>query len=244
MITAFLFAISVAGGGCSDIRRGTFEVELTTERDPHVVKLWYNPKAHSNELRPAYRLEFPQSYYGYRDNHHYLNQTAIALLLEKPNLAPLAEVVAKQANITEPLSVLRFKQSALKPLVWGPYKDRHLWVVIQGLTGRPPLNRGDMPRVFASTPVVYHDLDSGFDIVEEVAKGGMGGRFPMLRGYSSEGQVIRMYCSSGVPNCSFETEFRNSYVSFVLPRSEAVTAHTIAPKLINLIEHHIVKDEE
>lgn len=231
-------------GGCSDIPLDTFEVEVTTDRDPHIVELWYHPNARSNEFRRAYRLKFPQSYYGYRDNHKYLKQTAIGLVLDKQDLMPLTEVVAKETGIHEALSISPAFEGALKKKIWDSYVERMLWVVIRGLYGRPALTRTDMSRVFVSAPVVYHDIDRGFDIVEDSSKESTSTDLPLLRGYSSEGTVIRMTCSQGVPNCSFGTEYRNSSIDFSLPRSEAAKAHVIVPKLLDLIERHFVGGEE
>lgn len=231
-------------GGCSDIPLDTFEVEVTTDRDPHIVELWYHPNARSNEFQRAYRLKFPQSYYGYRDNHKYLKQTAIGLVLDKRDLMPLTEVIAKETGIHEALSVSPAFEGVLKKKIWGPYDDRKLWVDIRGLSGRPALTRLDMPWVLISSPVLYHDIDLGFDITEGPLDEETRKRLPSISGYSSQGPVIRMHCPRDVHNCSFETDFRNSYIHFVLPRSDAAKAHMFVLKLLDLIQRHIVEGEE
>ena len=94
---------------CSDVRHDTFEIELTTDTDPHIVQLWHISDEHSTKLKPAYVLSFPQSYYAYRDNHEARNQTAIGLLLDRATLRPLTEVIGDATGIKEPLSTPRHK---------------------------------------------------------------------------------------------------------------------------------------
>ena len=241
-IPAGIALMLAAASGCSDIRQNTFEVELTTDREPQTVELWYQPNERSKDWALAYRVRFAQSYYPYRDNHYHLKQTTIGMLLDKNSFAPLTEVIGRDRQIEEPLSLAPGEEGALKRQLDGHYRQRRLWVMIWGLRGRKELGRQDMPRILASAPPLR--TDHGFDIVKQSTSGATNKELPDIVGYSAAGRVIRMACPSDVRTCSFETEFRHSRMHFSLPRSEMALAHNISERLVRLIEQHLVQGEE
>src|SRR5947209_7259801 len=74
IVVAVLLAATGSLGGCTGVHHYTYEIEYTTDRQPHTVQLWYDEGQGSGE-QPAYSLTFPQSYYAYRDNHEAEKQT-------------------------------------------------------------------------------------------------------------------------------------------------------------------------
>ncbi len=138
-----VLALGISCGtlGCSDIRRDTFEVELTTDELSKIVELWNQPVPLSNDYARAFAIELPQNYYVYRDNHHYLRQTRIGLLLDKETLQPLAKRLSAEAGVIEPLDLSPGKEGALKR-EWGRYRQRDLLVTIKGsMPGYPDLRQ-------------------------------------------------------------------------------------------------------
>ena len=96
-----------------------------------IVELWNQPVPLSNDYARAFAIELPQNYYVYRDNHHYLRQTRIGLLLDKETLQPLAKRLSAEAGVIEPLDLSPGKEGALKR-EWGRYRQRDLLVTIKG----------------------------------------------------------------------------------------------------------------
>jgi hypothetical protein len=209
-------------------------MELTTDTDTQVVELFYHPEEMSRKYATAYALRFPQSYYAYRDNHNYREQTTIGLLLDRRSLRSLTEVMHSETGIQEPLSVLRWREGALLKLLQARYRDRELLVrIIESPGGgewRPP--EGTTPH----RPVrqVF-----GFTVTNEKAAGA-GDQMPRLEGYSLSQPPVRMLCYSGVGNCTFFVNYRRSQITFVLPRSHAAEAHATARGIIRLLDRHFV----
>ncbi len=196
--------------------------------------MWYRPNPHSMKFELAYSVKFPQAYYAYRDNHGYRKQTTIGLLLERPSLRALTDVMHAETGVQEPLSVSSSNEGALKKLQKARYRARDLLVRIDTNTGgdewKPPERAasGRRPRQAA-----------GFAITRE-EMGEMGDLTPRLEGYSLLRPWVRMTCYAKVPNCAFFVDYRKSKVFFVLPRSHAVEAHDVARGIIQLLDRHLI----
>jgi hypothetical protein len=217
--------------GCSGPRIDTYEIELTTDTEPQMVELFYNPDPHSMKYASAYGLKFPQSYYAYRDNHNYREQTTIGLLLDRRSLRALTEVMRSETGIHESLSVPRWKEGALKKLQLARYRDRELFVRIIGNTG------GGVWKPREGTPVLGQV--AGFAIMQNKAAG-TGDLMPRLEGYSPSQPSLHMVCYARVPNCTFFVDYRKSQITFVLPRSQVAEAHASARGIIQLLDRHFV----
>ena len=226
--------------GCSEIKTDSYEVELTTDTDPHLVELWSQTEELSNERAPLYRLRMPQSYFAFRDNHAALRQTTIGLMLDKSKFAPLTEAVHRETGVEEGLSTPSHHEGALKEQIEARYGDRQLFFRIIGSTGGLGLRRPPQQKLLQFG--TRFRRENGFAIVERPRTSSPGNGSPDLLGYSLADPVIEMRCGAKA-NCTFFTDYRGSRISFVLPRSEMRDAPEIARKITHLLDQHLVPAE-
>lgn len=243
-----LFAVAtVALGACTGIRHYTYEVELTTNREPHTVQLWYDEGQGAGE-KPAFSLTFPQSYYAYRDNHEAEKQTVIGLLLDRQTLGPLTEIVARETGTLEALRVPGQNATALTKELAAKYLHRQLWVSIRGRTAPPPIARRDPAKTYGE---MYEQLgqQAGFVVyrVRHAPTHEGDGGLPEIVGFASSTPDLSFYCmglpedmvrTGTIPPCDVEQPYRESVVSIRVDRADLSHSWAFMLRVRKLLDRH------
>ena len=213
--------------GCSDIQTSTWEVELSADPTPHLVELWRETEDSKPTRVFAYSVEFPQSYYYFRDNHQHLKQTSIGLLFDRQTLRPLAPAIVEEAARPEAQS------NFVRPerLLFDRYRTRSLLVTITGLRGEQRLRRPSSPLepLPDSPDFLWESRPSPGD----PASGGT-----TLSGYSLGDPLVRVSCPSIDGQCAVETQYLTSRVRFALPKADLAQAVPVSRRLTELLTRH------
>lgn len=235
-------ALGVLAGlvACSGIRHYTYEIELTTDRQPHTVELWVEPAENSGGGEwLAYAMTFPQSYLAYRDNHDSLKQTTIGLLLDRQTLKPLTEVIASETGLREGLEVPRWQEGPLKKAAYGTYAARQLFVTVTGHAQPRPVSRRDAAAVYGK---MYDRVgeSGGFEVYKVRHQQGHPARgLPELAGYQSSDPQLYFRCLPGVVRCSVTKPYRTSDVTFSIERTALAQAPTLVVRICKLLDQHL-----
>lgn len=141
-------------------------------------------------------------------------------------------------GVEEPLSAPQHKEGALKKLLNSRFRDRRLFVAIDGSTGRLRLRR---------TSQELNREDSifrraGFEIAVNEHANNMNPSLPPVTGYSTSYPLILVSCLADVENCMFTTDYNQSKISFPLARSQAASAHEISRQIIQMLDRHQVAE--
>ena len=213
--------------GCSDIQTSTWEMELSADPTPHQVQLYREIEASEPSRIFAYSVEFPHSYYFYRDNHRHLKQTAIGLLFDRATLGPLAPIIVEEAAKPE------YASQFVRPerLLSERYRERALQVTITGLRGEERLRR-------PSSPMKRLPGDAEFLWQSRPSIGDPGSGGQTLTGYSSSDPLVRVSCPSVDGMCTVETQYLASRVHFTWPKADLAQAVTVARRLTSILEQH------
>jgi hypothetical protein len=232
-----LAAVSVALAACTGVHHYTYEIEYTTDQQPHTVQLWYDEGQGAGE-KPAYSLTFPQSYYAYRDNHDAEKQTTIGLLLDRRTLKPLTELIAAETGVAEPLEVPAWQEGPLKKLATGKYADRQLFVTIRGRT-TPTSAPTDPARIYGE---MYQKVgEKGpFTVYKVKVPPGQPDRgLPPLAGFATTSRDIRFHCLSAVARCSVDQPYRDSTISISLGRANLDEAPALMTGIRKVLDQHL-----
>jgi hypothetical protein len=231
-----LVALCAALCACTGIRHYTYELEYTTDREPHTVQLWYDAGGGPGE-ELAYSLTFPQSYYAYRDNHDAEKQTTIGLLLDRRTLRPLTELIAAETGVTEPLKVPRYKEGTLKKLATDKYAERQLFVDI----------RADGPVTGLSDPTTTYD--EMYQKVEEqgpykvykvkAPRGSPDRGLPEIVGFARSRWDLRFNCLPAVARCSVRQSYRDSTITIYIGRGDLDEAPGLMAGISKLLDQHL-----
>lgn len=226
-------ALSLLVGACSDVQVDTYEVQLTTDLAPRTVELW-----DTFPMKYRYSLRFPHAFYVYRDNHYYLKQTTIALLLDRASFRPWTQIVASETGITEPLNYPSRRISRLKPAAirLSNRDPRQMMVTISGKKlggGRRESIR--MQHLPDENIVIWNGFRS---VVTPVPNS----KRAYIHGYSVSGPLVWVQCSGdvNVDKCSFRRYWRGSEISFNLHPDDAREALQVSERLVRLLERHLV----
>lgn len=236
--SALLWVSLVGASACSDIRENTFEIELTTDTVQHTVELWYQPEGKRTDER-AYSLRFPQKFYAYRDNHHYLKQTTVGLLLEKPSLRSFAQVISEETGVRERISEPRHREGSLKSIQMKKYPRRDLFVAI---TGGPKNPTTSLASVNASLSE-NHDFvgqQSGFYVYSDRSTI-PGVPASGLVGVYGADPTLQFWCGRLPSKCDFFFFYHNTTVKFALSRAEIATAPNLANGIKKILDAHIMQ---
>lgn len=223
-------------GSCSNVQQYTYEIELTTDREPQTVELWYEPQEGSRDgLQFAYALTLPQSYYAYRDNHHSRRQTTIGLLLDRKTFQPLTDVIASETGLRESLQVPRGQEGALKRAAFEKFRSRNLLVRIEG-HGQPRPNSPNPAAVFGEMYDYVSERD-GFSVYQgRVRRGGPDRGLPELAGYQTASPDVHFHCVVGAIRCYVEAPYRQSDIRFPIERDGLSQAPAIMSSIRKLLD--------
>lgn len=237
----FLLAVCVFLIGCSEVPRITFEIELTTDDNPHKVELYYRAKEpNDGRSHRLYGLKFPQQYYAYRDNHDSLKQSTIGLLLEKKTFKPITQVISAETGIIETISTPRWREGNLKRLAWSKYDDRKIMVLLKGNVPTLKVPVQKLRKIYSRVYDFGGESDGiAFYRVRHPPNFPDGG-LPELHAYNLKYPALAYYCASSVTRCSVTFPYRGGAAIFSLHRNQLGEAHDFAMRINRLLDHHVV----
>jgi hypothetical protein len=222
----FTFGL-LALAGCSDIQTRTYEVKLSADSTLHEVELYREIEAGEPTRTFAYSIEFPRSYYYYRDNQRHLKQTKIGLLFDRDTLGPLAPAVVQEA------ARRKYGKKYVLPerLLEERYGARSLVVTITGLRGEQNIRRptSSLESLAESPDYVWQTRPT---------PGNPGSGDAMLNGYSLTDPLVRVSCPSIEGDCSVEIQYLRSRVQFNWPKAELGAAIPVARRLTDILARH------
>ena len=238
-----ILAVGVMLASCSDINRDTFEIEYTTDDNPHTVELYHQgEKQGDRNWHRLYGLTFPQLYYAYRDNHDSLKQSAIGLLLDRETLRPLTEVIASETGVTETLNTPRFREGKLKRINYLKYRGRECFLLLSGNT---PVSKVDVSieksRENYSQWLDFVEDSNGIAIYRYRTKhNNDDGGLPDIYAFDLRFPALTYRCSGGTPYCSAMFPYRGSAAVFTFPRNQLLDAYDLAKQIMRLLDRHVI----
>lgn len=237
-----LLSICVIRAGlpsCSGIREDTFEIEVTTDRELHRVELWSED---NGEDKLVYALQFPQSYYVFRDNHHALKQTTIGMLLDTKTGGALTDAIAAETGLRETLDVPRGFEFKLKKAAYGRFGDRQLLIEIRGAPAKTSRLSLERARQRYGTSYKFVGERDGLAVYQDRGAAGTAVVDPSaIIGFVVADPDIQFYCPAKTVFCSVDFPFRNSTLTLYLRPGAMSRLRSSTQNAARLIERHLTK---